>query len=76
MAEMRALSAEGLTILEALIDGAGSRLLSDSVMRSLAETGLVEQHGDGWLITEAGLRSIEEARQRLSGDPQVNHGIG
>lgn len=76
MAETRALSPEGLAILEALMQGAGSPLLSDSVLRALQETGLVERAGEGWLLTEAGFRSIDEARDRLQEEPSIHHGIG
>lgn len=76
MVETRALSPEGLAILEALMQGAGSPLLSDSVLRALESTGLIECQGKGWLLTEDGLRSLNEARERLEHNPQISHGIG
>lgn len=76
MSNVRTLSPEGLAILEAVIEGAGSRLLSDSVLRALQETGLIQRHGEGWMITEDGLRSLDQARERMKSDPNIHHGIG
>jgi hypothetical protein len=74
--EARMLSAEGLAILEALIGGASSTLLSDSVLRALQETGLVEHHGEGWALTELGHHSLSEARERLHAEPRPTRGFG
>ncbi|MFC3694305.1 hypothetical protein [Chenggangzhangella methanolivorans] len=76
MTGARALSPEGVAILEALIEGADSPLLSGSVFRALENTGLIRRQGDGWLLTDDGLRSLNEARERMASDPQIRHGIG
>lgn len=76
MVETRTLSPEGVAILEALMQGAGSPLLSDSVLHAVESTGLIQRQGNGWLLTEDGLRSLDEARERLQNGPQVSHGTG
>lgn len=74
--ETRNLSPEGVAILEAMMEGAGSPLLSKSVLQALEHTGLIEQAGEGWLITEEGLRSLEAAKKRFRTEPPISHGIG
>ncbi|MFC3691620.1 hypothetical protein [Chenggangzhangella methanolivorans] len=76
MVDTRTLSPEGVAILETLMKGAGSPLLSDSVLRAVESTGLIQRQGNNWLLTEDGLRSVDEARERLQNGPQVSHGTG
>lgn len=76
MVEFRVLSLEGLAILEAVVEGAGSPLLSDSVFRALEITGVVQRHGKGWRLTDDGLRSLNEARERLRTGAQIDQGTG
>lgn len=76
MVDTRTLSPEGVAILETLMKGAGSPPLSDSVLRAVESTGLIQRQGNNWLLTEDGLRSVDEARERLQNGPQVSHGTG
>ena len=76
MDDTRALSAEGVAILEALIEGAGSPLLSDSVLSALENTGLITRTEGGWILSDLGRRSLEIARTRLHDESQSVHRNG